>query len=78
VADAAEEDFDLHVVCGRIASRDGGEGQWRCCTGSGKSFGLVSRSHALKKTSLRSPSLAERANGLECFDKAVAAGQRKP
>ena len=41
VADAAEEDFDLHVVFGRIASRDRGGGQRRCRTGGGVGFRLV-------------------------------------
>ena len=41
VADAAEEDFDLHVAFGRIASRDRGGGQRRCRTGGGIGFRLV-------------------------------------
>ena len=41
MADAAEEDFDLHVVFGWIAPRDRGGGQRRCRTGSGVSFRLV-------------------------------------
>ena len=41
VADAAEEDFDLHVAFGRIASRDRGGGQRRCRAGSGVSFRVV-------------------------------------
>ena len=42
VADAAEEDFDLHVAFGRIAPRNRGRGQRRCRTGSGISFRVVS------------------------------------
>ena len=38
VADAAEEDLDLHVAFGRIAPRDGGGGQRRCRTGGGIGF----------------------------------------
>ena len=41
VADAAEEDFDLHVAFGRIAPRDRGGGQRRCRTGGGISFCVV-------------------------------------
>ncbi len=41
VADAAEEDFDLHVVFGWIAPRDRGGGQRRSRTGSGVSFRVV-------------------------------------
>ena len=41
VADAAEEDFDLHVVFGGIAARDGGGGKRRSRTGNGISFGFV-------------------------------------
>ncbi len=41
VADAAEEDFDLHVVFGWIAPRDRGGGQRRCRTGGGVSFCVV-------------------------------------
>ena len=41
VADAAEEDFDLHVVLGGIAARDRGGGKRRCCAGSGIGFGVV-------------------------------------
>ena len=41
VADAAEEDLDLHVVLGRIAPRDRGGGQRRCRTGGGIGFRLV-------------------------------------
>jgi energy-converting hydrogenase Eha subunit B len=40
MADAAEQDLDLHVVFGWIASRDRGGGQRRRRTGSGISFGL--------------------------------------
>ena len=38
VADAAEEDFDLHVVFGWIAPRNCRGGKWRGRTGSGVSF----------------------------------------
>src|SRR5208337_2397696 len=41
VADAAEEDFDLYVVFGWIASRDRGGGKRRSRTGSGVSFRVV-------------------------------------
>ena len=41
VADAAEENFDLHVAVGRIASRDRGGGQRRCRTGGGVGFNLI-------------------------------------
>src|SRR6266496_761677 len=41
VADAAEENIDLHVALGRIASRDGRGSQWRCLTGSGVRFRVV-------------------------------------
>ena len=44
VADAAEEDFDLHVVFGWIAPRDRGGGQRRCRAGGGVGFRVV---HAL-------------------------------
>ena len=40
VTDAAEEDFDLHVVFRRVASRDRAGGERRCRTGSGVSLGL--------------------------------------
>ena len=54
VADAAEEDFDLHVAFGRIAPRDRGGGQRRCRTGSGVSlrgvhtFSMLSRAPLCK------------------------------
>jgi hypothetical protein len=41
VADAAEEDFDLHVVFSWIATIDLSGCQGRCRTGSGVSFGVV-------------------------------------
>ena len=41
VTDAAEEDFDLHVVLGGIAPRDRGGGKWRSRTGNGVSFCFV-------------------------------------
>ena len=41
VADAAEQDFDLNVVCGWIAPRDRGGGKRRCRTRRGVSFGVV-------------------------------------
>ena len=41
VADAAEEDFDLHVAVGRIAPRDRGGGQRRGRAGGGVGFRLV-------------------------------------
>src|SRR5262245_52198316 len=41
VADAAEEDLDLHVVFGWIAPRDRGGRKRRCLTGSGISFRVV-------------------------------------
>ena len=41
VANAAEQDFDLHVVFGWIAPRDSSGGQQRCRTGSGISFRVV-------------------------------------
>src|ERR1700730_7960435 len=34
VADAAEENLELHVAFGRIAPWNHGGGQWRCRTGS--------------------------------------------
>src|SRR6266700_1525689 len=48
VADAAEEDLDLHVVFNRIATFDLGGRQPRCRTGSGVSLRIVRSSlHAL-------------------------------
>jgi hypothetical protein len=44
VTDAAEENFDLHVVRCWVASSDRGGGQRRCRTGSGVCFSVV---HAL-------------------------------
>src|SRR5215470_836873 len=41
VADATEENFDLHVALGGIASRNCRRGQWRCLTGSGIGFRLI-------------------------------------
>ena len=41
VADAAEENLDLHVVFGGIAPRDGGGGKRRCRAGGGISFCFV-------------------------------------
>ena len=41
VADAAEEDFDLHVVFGRLATLDLSVSQRRCRTGSRVSFRVV-------------------------------------
>ena len=41
VADAAEENFDLHVVFGWIAPRDRSGSKRRCRTGSGVSFCVV-------------------------------------
>src|SRR6266487_3232840 len=41
VADAAEEDLDLHVAVSWIAALDLGGGQRRCGTGSGVSFRVV-------------------------------------
>src|SRR5437867_2277830 len=41
VADAAEQNFDLHVTLRRIASRDYGRSQRRLLTGSGVSFRVV-------------------------------------
>src|SRR5512132_1988065 len=41
VADAAEEDLDLHVAFDWIAPRDRGRGKRRCRTRSGVSFGVV-------------------------------------
>ena len=38
VADTAEKDFDLHVVFGWVASRNGRSGKWRGRTGSGIGF----------------------------------------
>ena len=38
MADAAEEDLDLHVAFGRIATRDRGGGQRRSRTGRGVGF----------------------------------------
>ena len=42
VADATEEDFDLHVALRRVPSRDYRRGQRRRRTGSGVSLGFVS------------------------------------
>ena len=44
VTNAAEQDFDLHVVFGGIAPRDRGRRQRRCCTRSRICFCVV---HAL-------------------------------
>ena len=41
VANAAEQNFDLHVAFRRIASRDRGGGQRRCRAGGGVSFRVV-------------------------------------
>jgi hypothetical protein len=41
MADAAEQDFDLNVVFGWIASRDFRAGKWRCCAGSRVGFRVV-------------------------------------
>ena len=41
VADAAEEDLDLHVVLGGIAPLDGGGSKRRCCAGDGIGFCVV-------------------------------------
>jgi hypothetical protein len=41
VADAAEENLDLHVVVGGIAPRDRGGSKRRCCAGNGEGFCLV-------------------------------------
>src|SRR6266446_9444866 len=41
VADAAKQDFDLHVAVSWIATLDLGGGQRRCSTGSGVSFRVV-------------------------------------
>src|SRR5271157_5134841 len=41
VTDAAEKNFDLYVLIGRIAPRDRGGGQRRWCTSSGISFRVV-------------------------------------
>jgi hypothetical protein len=41
MANATEEDFDLHVAGSSIAARDGGGGQWRGLAGGGIGFGLV-------------------------------------
>jgi hypothetical protein len=38
MADAAKQDFDLHVILGWIAPHDPGGSKRRCCTGSGVSF----------------------------------------
>src|ERR1035438_9148115 len=43
VADATEQNLDLHVVIGRIATRNGGGGQRRCCAGCGISLRVVHR-----------------------------------
>ena len=61
VADAAEEDFDLNVVCGRIASRDCGGGQRRCRAGSGIGLCFV---HGLKIAAPKNLSFADRTNPL--------------
>ena len=45
VADAAEENLDLHIVLGWIAPRDRGGCKRRCRTGSGVSFCVVHRSN---------------------------------
>jgi hypothetical protein len=41
VADTTEENLDLHVVLGSIATRNGSETQARSRAGSGVGFGLV-------------------------------------
>jgi hypothetical protein len=41
MTDAAKENLDLHVVFGRIPSRDYAGSQRRCRTGSGVSFGFI-------------------------------------
>ncbi len=46
VADAAEENLDLHVAVGRIAPRDRVGGERRCLTGGGVGFRRVCVLHA--------------------------------
>ena len=46
VADAAEENLDLHVAVGRIAPRDRVVGERRCLTGSGVGFRVVCVVHS--------------------------------
>ena len=46
VADAAEENLDLHVAFGRIAPWDRVGGERRCLTGSGVGFRVVCVVHA--------------------------------
>ncbi len=41
MANATEEDFDLHVAGSGIAAGNGGEGQWRRLVGGRIVFGLV-------------------------------------
>jgi len=41
VADAAEQNLDLHIVVGGIAAGDGGGSERRCGAGNGISFGAV-------------------------------------
>ena len=41
MANATEEDFDLHVAGSGIAARNDGGGQWRGFAGGRISFGLV-------------------------------------
>jgi hypothetical protein len=47
MANAAEEDFDLHVAGSGIAARNGGGGQWRGLAGGRIGFGLVDGSHGV-------------------------------
>jgi hypothetical protein len=49
VADAAEEDLDLHVVIGEISPLDRGGGEWRCRTAHGISFCLVHETSDLQR-----------------------------
>jgi hypothetical protein len=62
VADAAKQDFDLHVAIGWIAARNRGGGQRRCCTGGGISFRFV---HDLCPFAGRNPDYVPRPDFLE-------------
>jgi hypothetical protein len=41
MADAAEQDFDLHVAISWLAALDFGGSQWRCFAGGGISLRFV-------------------------------------
>ena len=47
MANATEEEFDLHVAGSSIAARNGGGGEWRRLAGGRIGFGLVNGAHGI-------------------------------